>query len=102
MAQAERNLTVIGWVLPGTAKRRTLSRELIASRSSSILQHRNTKSQMKATEPISHAKKKSVTIIEGRKNLILYLEEDQEDAKYPQGDNKVMMQVDYAASGDEG
>lgn len=102
MSQTERNLTVVGWVLPGTAKRRTLSRDLIGSRSSSILHHRQSKSQVKPSEQVSRSQQKSVTIIEGRKNLMLYLGEDRQDLERPQAETKVTMHVDYAASGDEG
>lgn len=102
MAKAERNMTIVGWVLPGTAKKRTLSRERVVSGSSSILHHRPSREMLKSPEPVNRAARKSVTIIEGKRKLMLYLEEDQEEATSPQPDSKVMMQVDFAANGIEG
>lgn len=102
MAEGERSLTIFGWVVPGASKKRSASLEKSQSRSSSILQNRKSREQIKNSDFSAHRPQKSVTVIEGKKNLILYVEEDGDEEPESMSEKKVTLEVDYAASGIEG
>lgn len=103
MTSGERSLTVIGWILPGKALRRELNRTRSRSRSSSILYApRHTKELPTREGALDEIQAKTVTLIEGKRNLILYIEVEDEDDQQKSVDRQVTLEVNYAVSGIEG
>jgi hypothetical protein len=102
MAEAERSLTIFGWLIPGVTRKRSVSQDKLQSRSSSILQRGRSKEPAKPSDNKAHRLQKSVTVIEGKKSVILHIEEDDDDDQEHTSDKKVTLEVDYAATGLEG
>jgi hypothetical protein len=103
MSKAERSLNVVGWVAPGSVPRRSVGRNKSRSRSNSILHHpRPNRDSQQPQEVKEDCQRRSVTIVEGRQRMLLFVDECPDDQLAPEDEKQVPLEVDEAISGLEG
>lgn len=103
MSTAERSLTLVGWVVPGTLPQRNLGRSRSRSRSNSILNHqKGGRDSQPPLEQRDDVQRRSVMIGEGRQHMLLFVDDSSDDREQTEVDRQVPLEVDIAVSGVEG
>lgn len=103
MSKTERSLSIVGWVVPGVPQSKALGRNRSRSRSNSILhQSRGTREVQQPQEVKDESQRRSVTIVEGRQRMLLFVDENLDEDAHQPLQKQVPLEVDEAISGLEG